>query len=158
MPTRGLMDVGEVQTIIRALEDGWRGTLEAVRDAEAERTKAVERELADLRARARIVTRALVGMVAVGLIVASLGFAALTSQTDQLDSLVEQQNTSRHVALVDRCRQSNELAQGLRQFVSKVAPNLQSLADRKFRVVPDCEKYARRLLAPSAKARAPLPH
>lgn len=135
------MSPEDVRAIVRAVEDGWRGTLEEVRRGERERMQAVT-------ARVRLLTRALLVIVATTIASVSLGLAALSSQASDLANVVAEQQKSREAALVDRCRQTNDLTTGMRSFIRQVSPKLLPLAEHKFKVIANCERYARRLLKP----------
>lgn len=138
---------------VRAIEKGWQETLGAVRDQERIRTAALKAQLARQEERIR---RAMIALVALGagfVVVVVAGLAVLSSQTsaiqdqaDRLNGVVAKQERQRRVALIDRCRQTNDLTAGLRSFVRKVAPDLLPLAEHQFRVVPNCARYADRLL------------
>lgn len=94
--------------------------------------------------RMTISKRAFVGLIVAIFLAIGLAAAAGGLALKLLGDL--QDNRTESVVLI--CERFNDQALGIRGFVHKVSPRLDGDARARFRVTPDCNAYARRVVKP----------
>jgi hypothetical protein len=140
------MSAESVARITATIEEGWKAAVSAIREAEAMRTAELRGQYERLARRLLVMSCVLILSVVGGLIAFKAQLDGQRHQAATLTRVVAQQQRSRRVTLIDRCRRDNDLKQHLQQFIVKAAPKLTPLAERLFPITPDCARYAGRLL------------
>lgn len=135
--------------------------LEWLQGRDERREEAWKRSRAALIRRQRTLTYGVVGIAILTLSVVIAGLVAFGGQADRIDrqssearavadavaDVVDRVQETRFSAARDACEARNDQAIDLAAFVSAVAPDLEALARRTFRIQPDCAAFARASVA-----------